>query len=145
MDDRILPWRNQVQVWWTQQQTLQNQPSNNDFYWLLQTEYPRRSAFDWLRSRTREQLIGEVRQFSRLSVVDVATVIGEPQNVIALQIAESLLPEPYSEELKVLHDVIDAAATKNLKLRKRYTIGAVSAGVLLITYFNGWGRPSSAA
>jgi hypothetical protein len=142
MDSRIQPWRDQVQTWWEDQQSDRNKLAEGGFYWLQEDSFVVRQPFDWVGTRTKPDLVKELKTVARFSVIDAARATNKPQNKIALVIAESLLPAPYADEMKLLVDVINAAATENLKLRKRYVWSGIGTTLLLIAYFNGWGRPN---
>lgn len=75
-----------------------------------------------------------LRPHLKANAVQASELLSTPDAQIAREIASTLLPAPFGEELNVVTDLIQAAGAQTLKQRDRALMGAAAGGVALLWF-----------
>jgi len=99
------------------------------------------STCGWRNAKSRDQLLASLRPKIKANAVRAAGLLDQPDVQVARQVASSLMPAPYGEELTLVVDLIDAAGAQSVyeqkRALKRARITAVSVvGLLLLSAGN---------
>jgi len=87
---------------------------------------------DWLRGRSRDQLVRELSSRIRASDADAARALESPGGKYAMTVVSALMPYPYGEVSTFLVDLVEAAAARSVKVRNQRLAGALVVGFLIL-------------
>jgi hypothetical protein len=142
----IGPLISQVQSWWDSQHAecpvLAPDPLGRPFdglsflYTQAELEYssPCPLLCGWRDGQTPEQMIASLRPYLKAGAVNAAGLLDRPDAQIAEQVASTLLPAPFGDELTFVTDLIEAAGAQTVQGRNRKLVGAGAAGFFLILF-----------
>ena len=114
MNDRVVPLHNMVQSWWSEQN---HQAEIYVGDWPPWQDAYRREQMSWRGSRTDDDLVREMRSNPKATAVEAALVLNDPEMSVAIEIAQSLVPPPYGEEIQLLADLIKAGGARSVRRR----------------------------
>jgi hypothetical protein len=89
----------------------------------------------WRNGRSREELVATLRPYLKARAVQTSELLSTPDAQVAREIASTLLPAPFGEELNVVTDLIQAAGAQTLQQRDRALLRAAAGGVVLLGFF----------
>jgi hypothetical protein len=146
------PLTSQVQNWWDSQHAecpswlpdpLGRPVEGLPFlYTQVEFEYPSPCPLlcGWRDGQTTEQLVASLRPYLKAGAVSASGLLERPNAKIAEQVASSLLPAPFGDELMLVTNLIEAAAAQTTQVRNQKLVSAgIAAFVLAVFLFaRGW-------